>query len=77
MFNLLASELGLDTEQFKKDMDGAEVARRIAADEERGAAFGIDRTPVVFINGKRSELQGQVEEGLQRDIDAALKINSR
>ena len=71
-FDTFASELGLDLERFKKDMDGSEVSKRIAADEERGASLGIDRTPVIFINGKRVELQAQVEEGLRRDIDAAL-----
>jgi protein-disulfide isomerase len=77
IFDSFASELGLDLERFKRDMDGEEVAKRIAADEERGASFGIDRTPVIFINGKRVELQGQVEEGLHKDIDAALGVKPR
>ena len=55
-FNTFASELGLDLARFTKDMDGEEVARRIAADQDRGASLGIDRTPVVFINGKKVEL---------------------
>jgi len=76
-FDTSASELGLNLERFKTDMDGEEVARRIAADEERGASLGIDRTPVVFINGKRSDLQGQAEEALHRDIDAVLGVKSR
>ena len=32
-FNTCASELGLDLERFTKDMDGEEVAKRIAADQ--------------------------------------------
>lgn len=76
-FEISASELGLDLERFRRDMDGDEVARRIKADEERGASLGIDRTPAVFINGRRVELQGQVEEGLHRDIDAALGVKPR
>jgi hypothetical protein len=53
-------------------MDGDEVTKRIAADEDRGASLGIDRTPVVFINGKKVEFSPQPEDGLRVEIDAAL-----
>jgi len=76
-FNSCASELALDVARFQKDLDGPEVGRRIADDQERGASFGIDRTPVLFINGRRVELQGQVEEGLRADINAALATKTR
>ena len=46
--------------------------KRIAADEDRGASLGIDRTPVVFINGKKVEFSPQPEDGLRAEIDAAL-----
>jgi protein-disulfide isomerase len=71
-FNEFARRLQLDVERFRKDIDGEEVAKRVTADRERSAALGIDRTPVVFINGQRSQLQGDVEKGLHDDIDAAL-----
>jgi protein-disulfide isomerase len=67
-----ARALDLDVERFKRDFEGAEVAIRVAADRERSAALGLDRTPVVFINGRRAELQGDVEKGLHADIEAAL-----
>ena len=76
-FNTFASELGLDLERFRKDMDGEEVAKRIAIDEDRGASLGIDRTPVVFINGKKVEFSPQPEEGLRAEIDAALGAKAR
>ncbi|HEY8835015.1 MAG TPA: hypothetical protein VIM09_05475, partial [Chthoniobacterales bacterium] len=65
----------LDVERFNKDIAGEEVAKRVAADRERSAALGLDRTPVVFINGQRAQLQGDVEKGLRDDIEAALKTN--
>ena len=71
-FNTCASDLGLDLERFTKDMDGDEVTKRIAADEDRGSSLGIDRTPVVFINGKKVEFSPQPEDGLRVEIDAAL-----
>ncbi len=71
-FMEFARRLELDVDRFSKDFAGDEVARRVAADRERSAALGLDRTPVVFINGRRAELQGDVEKGLHGDIEAAL-----
>jgi len=76
-FNTCASELGLDLAKFTKDMEGEEVAKRLAADEERGASLAIDRTPAVFINGKRIEFSPQPEEGLRAEIDAVLGARRR
>jgi protein-disulfide isomerase len=67
-----ARQLNLDVARFDRDMKGAEVARRVAADKERATALGLDRTPVIFINGRRAQLQGDVEKGLHDDIEAAL-----
>ena len=72
-FQNLAAELSLDVERFRKDTDSPEVAQRIKADEERGESLGIDRTPIVFVNGKRVELLPDVENGLRAEIEAALK----
>lgn len=71
-FNEFARSLDLDVERFKKDINGPEVAQRVAADRERSAALGLDRTPVIFVNGRRVDLQGDVEKGLRDDIEAAL-----
>lgn len=71
-FSEFARRLQLDIERFNKDINGEEVAKRVAGDRERGAALGLDRTPVVFINGRRVQLQGDVEKGLRDDIEAAL-----
>jgi protein-disulfide isomerase len=76
-FKACASELGLDLDRFAKDMDGEEVAKRIAADDDRGASLAIDRTPVVFINGKKVEFSPQPEDGLRADIAAALSAKPR
>src|SRR4051794_21106499 len=53
-----ASRLQLDVAKFTRDVAGEEVARRLQADHERAAALGLDRTPVVYVNGRRVELQG-------------------
>ena len=67
-----ARSLELDTDRFNRDFAGDEVAGRVAADRERSTALGLDRTPVVYVNGRKVDLQGDVEKGLHDDIDAAL-----
>jgi protein-disulfide isomerase len=76
-FKACASDLGLNIEQFMKDMDGEEVTTRIATDGDRGASLGIDRTPVVFINGKKVEFHSQPEVALRAEIDAAIGAKTR
>jgi protein-disulfide isomerase len=70
--NNYATELGLDLERFKTDMDGEAVAKRIAADQDRGDSLNIDRTPVIFINGEQIAPTARDEKGLRAAIDKAL-----
>jgi protein-disulfide isomerase len=71
-FSEYAQRLQLDVDRFNRDFQSEEVTKRLREDHDRAAALGLDRTPVVFINGRRAELQGDVEKGLHDDIDAAL-----
>jgi protein-disulfide isomerase len=70
--NDYAAELHLDVDRFKADMDGEEVGTRLAADWDRGESLGIDRTPVVFVNGAKLSLTEREEPGLRAAIDKAL-----
>ena len=67
-----AATLGLDVERFKKDMDTEEVKARIKSDQERGASIGVDRTPVLFIDGVQIPFSSFNVEALHAVIDAAL-----
>lgn len=67
-----AAKLGLDVPRFQKDMDSAEVTKRIAADRERLASLGLDKTPSVFINGDLFTTRPVTIESLRAAIDAAL-----
>jgi len=70
--NEYATQLQLDVDRFKQDMDGKAVADRIVADQERGDSLGIDRTPVVFVNGVKVPVPDLNENGLRGMIDKAL-----
>jgi protein-disulfide isomerase len=67
-----AARLGLDVERFKKEMNSAEVKARIQLDQERGASIGVDRTPVLFIEGVQIPFASLDEKELRGVIDAAL-----
>ena len=67
-----AATLGLDVERFTKDMDSEQVSTRIKSDQERGASVGVDRTPILFVDGIEIPFSSLKEAELQRVIDAAL-----
>ncbi len=46
----IAAKLGLDADQFKKDMASDEVANRVAANRAEGESIGVDSTPYILIN---------------------------
>jgi protein-disulfide isomerase len=70
--NDYAAQLGLDVDRFKADMDGAEVTRRLAADWDRGDSLGIDRTPIIYVNGEKILPTEHNEKGLRERIQKAL-----
>ncbi|HEY2615513.1 MAG TPA: thioredoxin domain-containing protein [Chthoniobacterales bacterium] len=76
-FRQYAATLGLDLARFDSDMDGSEVTKRIAADQVRGDSLGVDRTPIIFLNGERLAANARSVDGLHAAIDAALKPKPR
>ena len=67
-----ASTLGLDVERFRKDMDSEQVSARIRSDQERGASIGVDRTPILFVDGVQIPFSSLNVEALHTLIDDAL-----
>ena len=72
IFSGYAATLGLDVERFKRDMDAEEVRARIKSDQDRATSLGIDRTPILFIDGVQIPFSSQNEDALHAMIDAAL-----
>jgi protein-disulfide isomerase len=48
-----ATEIGLDMNRFKADLDSHKYAARVHAEEQEGEVAGVEGTPQFFINGKR------------------------
>ncbi len=49
----LSTELGLDTEQFKQDLNTYAVKEKVENDFESGIRSGVNGTPTFFVNGER------------------------
>jgi len=68
-----ARELGLNIEQFTRDMDSAAVAQRIASDMQRGSSVGVSGTPTVFIEGQMLRFEATTPDGLRQGINFMLQ----
>lgn len=51
-FIKFAEGIGLNAEQFKKDLADAELAKWVEEDAKQGASIGVRGTPASFVNGR-------------------------
>lgn len=68
-----AKQIGLNTDQFQKDLNGEIVAARIFQDGKRAHSFGLKGTPSFFVNGQEARGEQWKPEGLRQMINDALK----
>jgi protein-disulfide isomerase len=55
-FNQFATQLGLNTDQFKKDFGSIGVNNTVNADMAEGNKLGITGTPTFFLDGKKVDI---------------------
>ena len=77
LFESYASTLGLDMDEFKKDMDSDKARERVDSDHALGDSLGIKVTPTLFINKRPMEPQEKNPEGIRAAINAALEEKSK
>jgi protein-disulfide isomerase len=70
-----AAEIGLDVDQFKKDMASDAVKQQVAADMALAQKVGVRGTPTIFVNGKL--LQNRSLDGFKDLIDPLLKEKAK
>jgi len=68
-----AKQIGLNPDQFMKDLNGEKVASRIFQDGKRAHSFGLKGTPSFFVNGKEATGDQWKPEGLRQMINDALR----
>jgi predicted DsbA family dithiol-disulfide isomerase len=67
-----AKQIGLDLDEFHKDMDGDEVRNRVAADQAHAQSIGVKTAPSIVINGYNVPNSEFNENGFRAAIQAAL-----
>ena len=73
LFESYAGLLGLNVEQFKKDVQGAAVRERVTTDQQHGQELGVKNTPTLFINNRELPPTSLNPNGIRAAIDEALK----
>ncbi len=66
-----AKKLGLDGKKFAADVQSEASKAAVAADEKAGEAAGVDGTPTFYVNGRKAETLGQVQELVREALQAA------
>jgi protein-disulfide isomerase len=59
----LAEKLGLDMEQFERDLNSEEITNKVEDDFESGVRSGVNGTPSFFVNG--TKFDGGADDLLQ------------
>lgn len=62
LFNGYAESLGLDMVKFSQDIDNEAIQEKILAEYREGATLGVQGTPTFFVNGKKIDNPGSVED---------------
>ena len=76
VFESYAEEIGLDIEQFKRDVASDETKAVIDADLEEVKKLGGNGTPTFALNGKKIDNPANTVESFSALLDEALRENS-
>jgi protein-disulfide isomerase len=77
LFESYAGAIGLNVDQFKKDMDSDKVRERIDADHALADFLGVKVTPALFINNRPLDPKDKNPDGIRAEINAALEKKSQ
>jgi len=77
LFESYAGTLGLNMDQFKKDMDSDKARERVDSDHALGDFLGVKVTPTLFINNRPVEPQAKNQDGVRAAINEALNEKSQ
>lgn len=72
MFEGYATRIGLDMNQFRQDLSGPIVERRIFLDGKRAHSLGVKGTPTVFLNGREVPFESLQPDKLKALIETEL-----
>ena len=76
LFDTYAETLGLDLNQFRKDLKSDKVRERIESDQARAKSLGVKVAPTLFIDKRVVETKDGTPEKVHTLIDEAVKAKS-
>jgi protein-disulfide isomerase len=76
LFDSYAETLGLDLNQFRRDLNSDKVKERIEADRTRAGSLGIKIAPTLFVDGREMGPSDRTPEGVRKLVDEAVKRKS-
>ncbi|MFN2577790.1 MAG: DsbA family protein [Pyrinomonadaceae bacterium] len=68
-----AQQLGLNVDEFNRDLESNLIDQKITADIQRGTSLGVTGTPTVFLDSHLLNYQATNLEGLRRGINILLE----
>src|SRR5580765_6419005 len=72
-----AKQIGINPDQFMKDLSGETVTTRIFQDGKRAHSFGLKGTPSFFVNGKEAKDDQWKPDGLRQMIKDAIAASGK
>jgi protein-disulfide isomerase len=72
IFEGYATQIGLDINKYKSDVNGEAVAQRLFLDGKRGHSLGVKGTPTVFLNGRELPFESLPADKLRVIIKAEI-----
>ena len=75
-FDSYAETLGLDLNQFRKDVKSDKVRERIEFDQARAKSVGVKTAPTLFVDKREMGPNDRTPEGVRRLVDEAVKAKT-
>ena len=76
LFDTYAETLGLDLNQFRKDVKSDKVRERFESDQARARSLGVTTAPTLFVDKREMGPNDRTPEGVRRLVDEAVKAKS-
>jgi hypothetical protein len=73
LFQAYAGMLGLNLDQFKKDIASEKTKERIKSDRERATSLDVKSTPTLFVNNHEMGPADRTPDGVRKMVDNAIK----
>jgi protein-disulfide isomerase len=77
LFESYAGTIGVNLDQFKKDVDSDKARQRVESDQALADSLGIKVTPSLFINNHPVDQKDRNPEGIRAEINAVLQEKSK